>query len=330
MKTTYCKVGKTLPLTDYVDSYLLSTNQQDSQKYYASYISFAKRVYNDLHFDVLTSERKLIIPIDKKLNTITLPDDVLYWQQISVIDDEDNDNVIPVLENDMTLLPYKEEVVPIACANPKCKSDLCASVKAISSVGEVVKYDFPDPDTEYTNVTRTQVWPDGSIIKEVCQWFPIIVDGSIDSVEKKCSTIQVCKVALTEDECIADTVENKEVITRCCLTNNTCCNPKKVVPTINLNDGIVYFSNGNFDRVLLTYKTSGIYFGIEIQVPEMAEEAMISGIAYYALKHKRVSEGEKENARKIYNIDKNKLTSRLNPIREQEFVNAARIKKIVF
>lgn len=327
---TKCLIGKTQPLKSFVDNYLLSAFQQDSEKYFANYMGIAQRVYKDLNFDVLTSDQKLIMPINQKLNTITLPSDVLYWNQISIIDDDNN--VIPLLQNETKLLPYKNEIVPVACANPNCESDLCATVKAITSVVEIVTIDFPDPDTEYKNITMTQVLPDGSIIKKICKWYPVVTDFglTISAVEEKCTTEQICKVELTEDECIADTPENVEIVKRCC-DETPCCTIKKLLPTINILDGVVYFSNGNYDRAVLTYKTSGINFGMEVMVPEIAEEAMISGIAYYSLKHRRTaSQSEKESARAYYNIDKNKLTSRLNPIREQEFNDASRIKQIIY
>ena len=102
------------------------------------------------------------------------------------------------------------------------------------------------------------------------------------------------------------------------------------MPTIHVNDNTVYFSNTNYDRVVLTYKTTGINFGMELMVPVVAEKAMVSGLAFYSVKHKKnVTEREKENARKYYNIDKKKLIEFLYPMRIQELMNAARIFRII-
>jgi hypothetical protein len=416
-----CRIGKTMPLMNIVQSYLLYTYQGDSEKYIPTYLKMAMDVYSDLNFNVLTSEVRKIYTIDKKLGTITLPDDMLYWAQISIIDDKDN--VIPLLENDIKLLPYEEEVVAEAgCPNPNCQTDICSGVKSITAVTEVVVIDFPSPGTEYTNVTKTQIQPDGSIIKETCKWFygyetlhdynitynhntprdflysirinnrdyvinllnsnisgietalnalglgtfvvtsvgannlieslgnvniiqSIVVKSSVGvpydfnftqsnpenvpAVVQKCETEQLCKVELI-DECIADTPENVAIVNETCLCVRPCDKVKKLLPTIHVNDGTVYFSNTNYDRVVLTYKTTGINFGMELMVPVVAEKAMISGLSFYALKHKKnVSISEKENARKYYNIDKKKLIEFLYPMRIQELMNAARVFRVI-
>jgi hypothetical protein len=412
-----CRIGKTMPLMNIVQSYLLYTYQGDSEKYIPTYLKMAMDVYSDLNFNVLTSEKRVIYPIDKKLGTITLPDDMLYWAQISIIDDKDN--VIPLLENDIKLLPYPEEVVAEAgCPNPKCQTDICSGVKSITAVTEVVVIDFPSPGTEYTNVTKTQIQPDGSIIKETCKWYygfevaydytvsrsagyilnSITINGTahtigiamsnisgietalnalnlgifdvttvgpdtvitslanpnvcnsinyqtvpgplsinftqsnpenVPAVVQKCETEQLCKVELI-DECIADTPENVAVVNETCLCVRPCEKVKKLLPTIHVNDNTVYFSNTNYDRVVLTYKTTGINFGMELMVPVVAEKAMVSGLAFYSVKHKKnVTERDKENARKYYNIDKKKLIEFLYPMRIQELMNAARIFRVI-
>lgn len=413
-----CKVGKTIPLMNIVQSYLLYSYQGDSEKYIPTYLKMAMDVYSDLNFNILTSEIRKIYTIDKKLGTLTLPDDMLYWAQVSVIDDDEN--VIPLIENDSTLVPYEEVVVEAGCPNPKCNTDICSGVKSITAISEVVVIDFPEPGTEYTNVTKTQIQGDGSIIKETCKWYygskvvydytvsrsagyilnSITINGTahtigislgsivlveaalnalnlgtfdvttvgpdtvitslanpnvcnsinyqtvpgpftiaftqsnpetIPAVVQRCETEQICKVELTEDECIADTPENTAVVNETCLCVRRCDKVKKLLPTIHVNDGVVYFSNTNYPRVVLTYKTTGINFGIELMVPVIAERAMLSGLAYFALKHKKnVSMSEKESARKTFDIDKKKLIELLYPMRMQELIQAARMMRVTW
>jgi hypothetical protein len=412
-----CKVGKTIPLMNIVQSYLMYSNQGDSEKYLATYLKMAMDVYSELNFKILTSEIRKIITINKKLGTITLPDDMLYWAQISVIDDDNN--VIPLIENDATLVPYEEEIVAESgCPNPNCSSDLCSSVNSITAVSETVNISGVD----HTNITKTQLLPDGSIIEEICKWyalggvfydysvsgfginvwytvqsikingvdfvvnipttdgilaiqtalnglgygtFVVTEDGGVitiislnndnilesvfitngfgpnethlftssnaTSAEKICETKQICKVELNKDQCIVETPENIAIVNETCFCVKPCEKVKKLLPTIHVNDGVVYFSNTNYDKVVLTYKTTGINFGVELMVPVVAERAMISGLAFFALKHrKNVSMNEKESARKYYDIDKQKLIEVLNPLRIQELMNAARITRVIW
>ena len=412
-----CKVGKTIPLMNIVQSYLMYSNQGDSEKYLATYLKMAMDVYSELNFKILTSEIRKIITINKKLGTITLPDDMLYWEQISVIDDDNN--VIPLIENDATLVPYEEEIVAESgCPNPNCSSDLCSSVNSITAISEVVTIN----GVEYTNVTKTQLLPDGSIIEEICKWFSkgveypgyeLLINGAdwfslltikcngtdypldvlypssnaaievvlnglgigvfavtdetggyikIQSLDNSnilnsiylidiggiyqtlpftelapqaptliCETKQLCKVEVNKDQCIVETPENIAIVNETCFCVRPCEKVKKQLPTIHVNDGVVYFSNTNYDKVVLTYKTTGINFGVELMVPVVAERAMISGLAFFALKHrKNVSMNEKESARKYYDIDKQKLIEVLNPLRIQELMNAARITRVIW
>lgn len=426
-----CHVGKSKPLIDVVNAYLLYTYQQDSEKYLPAYLKMAMDVYSDLNFNVLTSEVREIMTIDKKLGAIKVPDNAMYWLNIAAINDDGT--MIPLLENNSKVLPnFKEEIIPVSCPNPKCKSDLCADVRSVTAVSEVVVID----GTEYTNVTQTQVNPDGSIIRETCKWYPklqsttnnevfipVEINGGSFAVQfefnkiningneiecrttlitvsdittlitnlnnlgfgtftysveangititsnsntnalnyvyiipnmqspatyyfrvepgpivnngvaqKICTTEQICKVDLDEDGCIEDTPANKEVISESCVCVPMCCKyPKKEVPTVSYNDGYIYFSNMNYGRVVLTYKTSGINFGQVVMVPEVAEQAIVSGIAYYSIKHKRnASISDKENARKYYNIDRKKLIEKMYPIRMQELINAAHITSVIW
>lgn len=412
-----CKVGKTIPLMNVVQTFLMYSFQGDSEKYLATYLKMAMDVYSDLNFKILTSEIRKIYTINKKLGTITLPDDMMYWAQISVIDDDNN--VIPLIENDATLVPYTEEIVAEAgCPNPNCSSDLCSSVNSISAISETVNISGID----YVNITKTQLLPDGSIIEEVCKWyalgstyydysvtgiginvwydiesikingvdymlnipttsdltviqealnalgygsFLVSEDGGILTIrslnnnnilesvfvhnnfglsttysftssnpttaKKICETKQICKVELNKDQCIVETPENIAIVNETCFCVRPCDKVKKQLPTIHVNDGIVYFSNTNYDKVVLTYKTTGINFGVELMVPAIAERAMISGLAFFALKHKKnVSISEKENARKYYDIDKQKLIEVLYPLRMQELMDAARITRVIW
>lgn len=415
-----CNIGKTRPLIDMVNGYLLYTYQTDSEKYLPNYLKFASDVYSDMQFNILTSEIKKIYTIDKKLGTVKLPDDLLYLQQVSAIHEED-ETLIPLLEDNGVLLPYEEVVAKELCPNPNCKVDICSDVRAITSVSETVTID----DVDYTNVISTQLLPDGSVIEKNCRWYAvpsythdytlsmdysvqnetlysITINGTIyiinqnfnnltnvanalnaldlgvftvvqhpfsvfvivssannpniltkisivgyitndiffDSsdeqlvitAEEKCTTVQKCKLELDEDLCVIDTPENKVKVQDCCCNFFRPCNKRPLpAPTMSELDGTLYFSNNNYDRVLIVYKTSGINFGQTTMVPEIAEQAMISGLTYYALKHKHnISEREKENARKIYNIDKNKLVQMLFPIRIQEIINASRVTKIIY
>lgn len=415
--TITCKVGKTIPLMSIVQSYLMYSFQGDSEKYLATYLKMAMDVYSDLNFNILTSEIRKIYTINKKLGTITLPDDMLYWAQVSVIDDKNN--VIPLIENDATLVPYAEEVVvESGCPNPKCNSDICSSVKSITAISETVTISGID----YTNITKTQLQPDGSIIEEVCKWYALggifydytvtgfginvwyevrsikingvdhllniqTIDGALaiqnalnalgygvftvldnggtltvnslsndnilesififngfgpssdypftqsnpTSAQKVCETKQICKVELNSDECIVATPENIALVNETCFCVRPCDKVKKQLPTIHVNDGVVYFSNTNYDKVVLTYKTTGINFGMELMVPVVAERAMVSGLSFFSLKHKKnVSMSEKELARKYYDIDKKKLIEILYPLRMQELINAGRITRVIW
>lgn len=380
-----CKVGKTIPLMNIVQSYLMYSNQGDSEKYLATYLKMAMDVYSELNFKILTSEIRKIITINKKLGTITLPDDMLYWAQISVIDDDNN--VIPLIENDATLVPYEEEIVAESgCPNPNCSSDLCSSVNSITAVSETVNISGID----YTNITKTQLLPDGSIIEEICKWYAlggVFYDYTIDisrnvwlsfgsvkingvdfslgmlstlstaaevqdafnalgygtfsvvldlaesfftitslnndnivesifitngfgpnvtypftqsnprSAEKICETKQICKVEVNKDQCIIETPENIAIVNETCFCVRPCEKVKKQLPTIHVNDGVVYFSNTNYDKVVLTYKTTGINFGVELMVPVVAERAMISGLAFFALKHRKKRKHERKRKR---------------------------------
>ncbi len=125
---------------------------------------------------------------------------------------------------------------------------------------------------------------------------------------------------------MVDTPANVVKIKNCCTCYDTCCDKKHdlSLPTINVHDGIIYFSNNHYPKILLTYKTSGINFAQETMIPTIAEQAMIAGLAFNALKYKKnVSTTEKEMARAYYNMEKNKLVRVMFPLRIQELINAA-------
>lgn len=265
---------------------------------FMKYKGVALDVYRELNLTVIRHTKRVLIEVDKRTNSITIPHcDYLHWASISVIDE--CNKIRPMLIN--TNLTH--DIVDISnpsegcCEHQSCTSSLCSQIKSYELIQQVTNEAMPNGTTKsFTSTTRKRVDPDGKFYTE--RTFPVRTYNESNvwvGVELQTETEVLCHLDVDAHGCVCDTPKNREEVGCACSADTfeieagcwTKCNT--VSPdTYNISeqgDRLVFPSNFAFDKVLLRYYVNPT--GRTLLIPIIAKEAFIAGIKHYTVPHKR-------------------------------------------
>lgn len=258
--------------------------------HFMRYRSVVRDVWRDLKLYAIKYTKRAFIQVDKRTNSITMPDDLLFRSSFSILDDC---NKLQLLSINQEL---SDDIIDISLDHDchcecGCKSDLCGQIKSYEAIIEDTQELMPDDSYQtFTSVTRKRMDAGGRFVIE--RTFPVRIytGGEWTGVELKTETEELCHLDTNPCGCVKTTKEN------CCKVDE-CCNADKfttecgsfLCPTpgalaYNFSEEgsrIVFPSTFNHDKVLVRYYAEDKMS--EIRVPLIAKPAFIYGIKSFVL-----------------------------------------------
>lgn len=291
---------------------------------YLKYMSVAKDVYRDLNLHVIRYTKRYWVSVDKKTNSIKLPDGYLFFSSVSI--EDECGKLVPLVINSN----LKSDIIDITqdknChCECGCNSSICGNIKNYESTTEMVLAKMPNgSDASFAAITRKKINSDGSMVIE--RRFPkaiyedsVWVDTRIVAEEEF-----LCKVEVKDCGCVIENNSNREKITACCGTDieSDCgCTYKGGSNTYSFNEEstrIIFPSSFDHSRVLLR-----CFIDLplkEIQVPIVAKKAIMYGIKAELMPwDKREGLGRSINFSKLLNNEKRMLRELFNRFSLKEF-----------
>lgn len=264
-----------VPLGEVVDS--LVFKQKDLQATMkASYLSEAKLLWKLMNLRTIKDSKRVIIDVDKGINSIKLPDDCYQFSSIYVYS---NGRFVPLLINSN----LSEDLVDLSekkSCSCGCGSDLCANVRNYELIQSNESVGMPDGSQQvFVKTSRKSVAKDGSYFYEITEPIQIFDSAGVHiATELKTRVEEICKLDVDENGCVKDCEENKKKIYGVCGFNtigDDCGKPVLwsdcICPDLTYNvsddgDRIILPSNLAYDKVVVRYffdsKTSDIMIPI--------------------------------------------------------------------
>ena len=301
------------------------------------YASFMTTVYNDLRFDVTHKSVIKKLYINKRTNSLPIPDDCLMLQGVGY---ENECGVVQPL--------WYNENIPLGllfdntkgCACDTCGSShtYCSVIDSVTDTEEEVVYN----GTTYTNTTKTTVLIDGTVIVKKGTWTLLSGEGHQTNVMSLVTTEEeLCKVDTLPCGCIADTENNATamVLLQGCGCSNMVTNcgtynryiPKVTGYRIDVSESqIILDPSYPLDYIVLRYITT-INSAKEFRIPLLALETMVTGLMYYSTTYdKSLSPRDRGIGGTWYNAyraEKLKLNKRISPTNFAKIMGAMNVTK---
>lgn len=314
-----------------VDQCLQSMIQMDGHRQnYLKYRSVSRDVALDLNLNAIKYTQRRLIKIDKRDNSILLPDN---YGEFSSLGYFDSCGKLQTLVHNVNL---HADLIDISLDKDchcecGCKSDLCGTIKHYEAVEEVTQELMPDDSTkEFTSTIRKTVYPDGSIYVE--KEFPVRIyeGGEWTDVQLKQDKEYLCKLDVKKCGCIEDSTHNKIILNQNCSADTfttdwgcTICGGENPEGYNFSEDGskIILSSKFKLDKALLRfYPTMSID---EIRIPRIAKKTYMLGIkSYLADFDDDIQEYKVRRRGKSYEDEKTDLFQKLNRLSLKEYYQA--------
>lgn len=274
------------------------------------FLRFAGRIYNDdMNLGAIKATKRQFMNINKRTNTIDLPENCLKLSAVSWVDESGKE--WPLFRNGR----LSDDIVDIK-ADPNCacgcKNELCNMIKGYESISEEVTDELPNGDpVTFTCLSIKGYDPDGTFYET--KQYPIrrFTDGVWTGTELETEKIELCKLELDSAGCVVDCEDNFQAVATCgCGGSNTTsselpanvvrlsCTP--ILSTFAIQSGSCYSAGMQFvnvynltelgnrlifppefpkDKVLVRYYVNtGLK---DIGIPSVARKAFISGLMFY-------------------------------------------------
>jgi hypothetical protein len=252
----------------------------------------AKDVYKELNLGAIKIPIRVILNVDKRTNSIYLPENYMTFSSISA-QDECGIWVPMVINTNLTSDIIDISGVPDCGCECGCTSELCSSIKNYELIQEDVSVVMPDTTTQvFTATLRKKIDNNGNYVAEKIWPTQKFDNGTYVAVVMETTDEFICKVDTLPCGCIAPTITNDEIVTcnTAAISFGVDCgchiNPGDLMAhhhrdcnTYNFSqegDRITFDDKFHHDQVLLRYyadnKTK------DILVPIIARRAMVAGI----------------------------------------------------
>jgi hypothetical protein len=257
----------------------------------ALYMSYAKDVFKELNLRGIKSSKRVVLKINKTLNSVPVPGDYVQYSSAYVFDD--CGKLVPVLINS----DISEEIIDLA-ADKKCDcgSDLCANLKNYELIEEPVLAPMPDGEMQsFTKTSIKKINKDGSYELQTSTPVTIFDDeGNHIATRLETQTEFLCKLEVDGNGCVIENEKNRGAVYTYCGfqdINHECgCPPKrnecKVKPTFNISDDghrLIFPSDFPYDYIVLRY-----YYDVktkDILVPYVAKRVFMDKIYYEGIRY---------------------------------------------
>jgi len=230
----------------------------------AQYMAVAKDVYRALELHGVKDTKRVILSIDKRTGTVTLPDDYLFFSTIYIIGK--TGKLVPLIHNG----DISEEVIDLSVRKScdcdcGCSGEICRNISNYEAFERTVEMPMPDGSAGcFLETTKKKINKDGSYIQEVTT--PVMkYEGGIhvDTVMET-SVTELCSLEINDCGCVKDSISNlKAVQLHCqfeslehdCGCPTLVCDNERELKYNFSDDGhrIVFPSSFPFANVVLRY-----------------------------------------------------------------------------
>jgi hypothetical protein len=339
-------LGSFVSAADVIRKICLRTEDMNMSKarLYASYMS---AVWNDLRMDGTKTSVLRKFQINKRTNSLPLPNDCLLLFGVGY---EDDMGVVKPLWYNTKIPKHLMSENGVSCACETCgDSNMnCKTISTVSEFEEVVSIG----ETDYLKKRIVLTMTDGRVIEKITQ--PVMTNTPEgDVVEMVTTENELCRFELKPCGCVKNTEANNENVR---MIQTTFCgldsspdeynqhNPIQLGYAIDVTGEQILLSDAYpYNYIVLKYLTN-ITHEASFKIPALAEECFIKGIMYYAnnddpkalVSSKSIGgsryneyEAEQKKLRKrLRPTDYNKVLAALGATRENEFQRLTKLDVI--
>jgi hypothetical protein len=292
----------------------------DGRKYYLNFLSIARSVWKELYWKELKAFKQKRIEVDKSTGTARLPADYIRWQAVGLVDD--CNNIVPLSYNPyFVTAPKLKAPKGCGCTKCSCDSDLCGVLAGLDLTYEDVVYG----EQTFQRIIKSKVCENGDLIREITEPFLTKDADDQDVIAWRTRPERVTKVEVSPCGCVIDTPENRKTCIQVCghflPFEKECCETplwtgsnKNGKFKIDEDRGVIWLMNVKADKVILSYTSDGEDDCSEIIIPEYAVEAVKAGIYFHSIRYRKMSDSEKEWARKNFSVELEQFLHFLWPI----------------
>lgn len=302
------------------------------------YESIAKDLYKELNLTSIRATERRFIKVDKRTNSITLPNNYLKLSSICEID-ACGKQVPMVINTNLT-----SDIIDISTVNDcgcecGCQSELCSHIKNYELIQEEVSITMPSNSVQiFTGTLRKKINNDGSYVTEKIWPTQKYDNGVYVAVVMETTEEFNCKVELLPCGCVKPTQENEDKVVACAGADSY-----QVDCGCNINPGYLFHHDHikhpqyNFseegdritsdcfykcDYVLVRYYVNNKTK--DILIPYFARKAMVSGIKAELVDFEKSTPNWKvANWKNNHIRDKRVLMDKLNEVNFTGFLQAS-------
>ena len=260
---------------------------------FMKYKDIALDVFRDMNLNVIKDTKRYFIEVDKRTNTITIPDGFLFRSSLSVVDE--CNQIIQIAANPSIV----RDIVDIAADKDchcecGCKGSLCGQIAKYEPILHETQELMPNGSTQtFTSTTIKKVNPDGSFVIE--RTMPVRkygTDGVWLGVELDTQTESLCQLEVKDCGCVKETEKNICAVNACCnaatFESECGCGTCVPMPPVAYNfteegNRIAFPSNFPYDQVLLR-----AYFEPDpknLLIPLVAKNTFLYGVKAFAVEY---------------------------------------------
>lgn len=182
---------------------------------YLLYESIAKDLWKELNLAACRLTERRFVQVDKRTNSITLPNNYLKLSSICEVDSCGKQVPLIINTNLTSDIIDVANVADCGC-DCGCESELCSCVKNYELIQEDVSVVMPDNTTQvFTGTLRKKINIDGSYVTEKIWPTKKYDNGVYTAVVMESTEEFLCKVDLLPCGCVKPTPENEDKIVAC-------------------------------------------------------------------------------------------------------------------
>jgi hypothetical protein len=247
----------------------------------ADYVEFGKDIFHELNMKGIKDAKRVVLKVNKKINSIELPGETLQVASLYRIDE--CGTIVPFWSNPK----ISEDVIDLSADKQcDCGCDLCATIKNYEAIETTVTMDMPDSTTQsFTKTVTKIVKADGSWIRKITE--PVMKydnEGVHTATVMETTEEEICKFDVDKNGCVKDTEENQgKAYTNCGFVDlkHECGCPTRAIECPNNNDlkidetgrRIILPTGHSYDHVI-----ARIYYDLktkDIMVPQVCKKVFM-------------------------------------------------------
>jgi hypothetical protein len=179
------------------------------------YESIAKDIWKELNLEACRLTERRFVKVDKRTNSITLPNNYLKLSSICEIDSCGKQVPLVINTNITSDIIDVSGISDCGC-ECGCESELCSSVKNYELIQEDIEIAMPDNTIQvFTGTLRKKINRDGSYVTEKIWPTKKYDNGTYTAVVMESTEEFLCKVELLPCGCVKPTPENEDKIVAC-------------------------------------------------------------------------------------------------------------------